>query len=164
MNHEEKRILSVDPTTRGFGFAVMEGPEKLIDWGVKGAKKRKNESCLDLLCGLMDRYSPDVVVVEDFSAKGSRRCHRVQSLICQIAKLAESRRIRVQFISRKKVRKTFSESGKANKYNISRAIAQKLPELAPRLPPYRKCWMSEDYRMSIFDAVSFVMAFFYFEK
>jgi len=32
---------------------------------------------------------------------------------------------------------------------------QRFPELAPRLPRFRKPWMSEDYRMSIFDAVAF---------
>ncbi len=44
------------------------------------------------------------------------------------------------------------------------AIAGRLPALAPRLPPFRKPWMCEDYRMSIFDAASFALTFFYFEK
>jgi hypothetical protein len=35
-----------------------------------------------------------------------------------------------------------------------------LAELAPRLPRFRKPWMSEDYRMSIFDAVSWAVAQF----
>ena len=30
-------------------------------------------------------------------------------------------------------------------------IANRFPELDPRLPRFRKPWMSEDYRMSIFD-------------
>ena len=28
------RVLAIDPSTRGFGFAVLEGLEKLVDWGV----------------------------------------------------------------------------------------------------------------------------------
>jgi len=43
---------------------------------------------------------------------------------------------------------------------IAMAIAKRFPELAPRLPRFRKPWMSEDYRMSIFDAVGLGLAFF----
>ncbi len=60
-----KRVLAIDPTTKGFGFAVMEGPEKLIDWGVKGVRGSKNSECLRLISGLIDQYQPDVIVVED---------------------------------------------------------------------------------------------------
>ena len=28
------RTLAVDPSPRGFGFAVLEGPTHLLDWGV----------------------------------------------------------------------------------------------------------------------------------
>jgi hypothetical protein len=35
------------------------------------------------------------------------------------------------------------------------------PELAPRLSRFRKPWMSEDYRMSIFDAVALALTFFF---
>lgn len=28
------RILAIDPTPRGFAFAVLEGTELLVDWGV----------------------------------------------------------------------------------------------------------------------------------
>jgi len=34
------------------------------------------------------------------------------------------------------------------------------PELTPRFPRFKKPWMSEDYRMSIFDAIAFATAFF----
>jgi hypothetical protein len=57
------------------------------------------------------------------------------------------------------VKQAFSESA-SNKYEIAVAIANRFPELAPRLPRFRKAWMSEDYRMSIFDAVGFGLAFF----
>jgi hypothetical protein len=40
------------------------------------------------------------------------------------------------------------------------AIAKRFPELALRLPRFRKPWMSEDYRMSIFDAAAFGLAYF----
>jgi Holliday junction resolvasome RuvABC endonuclease subunit len=161
---KEKRVLAIDPTTKGFGFAVMEGPEKLIDWGVKGVKGSKNQKSLELVSALIDHYQPDVIVVEDYSGKGSRRCKRIQELITRIIKLGSEKNVRIRNVSPFSVRRAFSESGDFTKHQIATAIAQRLPELASRLPPYRKCWMSEDYRMSIFDAVSFALTFFHLEK
>lgn len=161
---KEKRVLAIDPTTKGFGYAVMEGPGRLIDWGVKGVKGSKNAKSLELISGLIDQYQPDVIVVEDYSGRGSRRCKRIQELITRIIKLGSEKKVRIRNFSPLTVRKAFSESGAFTKHQIATAIAERLPELAPRLPPYRKCWMSEDYRMSIFDAVSFALTFFHLEK
>ncbi len=69
----DKRILAIDPASRGFGFAVLEGPRRLIDWGVKSARVDKDKRCLKLIEDLIERYEPDVIV-EDYAGKGSRRC------------------------------------------------------------------------------------------
>jgi len=50
------------------------------------------------------------------------------------------------------------------KYNIAKKISQLLPEFLPQLPPPRKIWLPEDYRMSIFDAASLIFAHFYFKE
>jgi len=48
----------------------------------------------------------------------------------------------------------------SNKYEVASALAQQFPALASRLPPRRKCWQSEDYRMGIFDAAAVGVAYF----
>jgi len=149
------RVLAIDPSTRGFGFAVLEGPNRLIDWGVKETKTDKKKRSLKLIAELMERYQPKVFVVEDYGGNGSRRCQRVGELIKDISKMALKRGIRVKSISRLKLKQAFSESGASNKHEIAVTIAKRFPELTPRLPRFRKPWMSEDYRMSIFDAVAF---------
>ena len=40
-----RRLLAVALSTRGFGFAVLEG-DKLVDWGVKSISKNKNSRTL----------------------------------------------------------------------------------------------------------------------
>lgn len=40
------RVLAIDPSTRGFGFAVLEAPNRLIDWGVKEARTDKQRRAL----------------------------------------------------------------------------------------------------------------------
>jgi Holliday junction resolvasome RuvABC endonuclease subunit len=147
------RIIAIDPSTRGFGFAVLEGPSRLIDWGVKETKTDKKGRALKWTAELIERYQPSVLVLEDYAGKGSRRCRRVTELIDEISQLARRKTVRVRGFSRTKVKQAFSESGASTKQEIALAIAKRFPELAPRLPRFRKPWMSEDYRMSIFDAV-----------
>ena len=154
------RVLAIDPSTRGFGFAVLEGLNRLIDWGVKETKADKKRRTLKLIDELINMYQPSVIVAEDYAGKGSRRCSRVRELINDISKAAAQRKVKVRSVSRLKVKKAFSESGASTKYEIAIAIANRFPELAPRLPRFRKPWMSEDYRMSIFDAVGFGVTFF----
>lgn len=44
------------------------------------------------------------------------------------------------------------------KHALAEILAKQFSEeLASRLPPKRKAWMSEDYRMDIFDAVALVL-------
>jgi Holliday junction resolvasome RuvABC endonuclease subunit len=157
---KDVRVLAIDPSVRGLGFAILEGPNQLIDWGVKETKTDKKRRSLKLVDELIEQYRPIVIVVEDYEAKGSRRCRRVKALIADISKLAAKKRVKVRKFSRLKVKQTFSGAGASNKYEIAVAIANRFPELAPRLPRFRKPWMSEDYRMSIFDAVGLGIIFF----
>jgi hypothetical protein len=101
-----------------------------------------------------------VIVVEDYAAKSSRRCRRIHGLINNITKLALKRKVKVRSFSRAGVKQVFSESDASTKYEIAVAIANRFTELMPRLPRFRKAWMSEDYRMSIFDAVAFGLTVF----
>ena len=32
---KNQRVLAIDPYSNGFGFAVLEGPKRLIDYGIK---------------------------------------------------------------------------------------------------------------------------------
>lgn len=148
------RVLAVSPSTYGVGFAVMEEPNLLIDWGVKTSRSDKSVRCVSVVGNLIDYYKPDVFIVEDWKAKGFRRRSRIQALIEELSMLAASKRIKVQSISRAAVRKTFSPTGALNKQQIATIIGGKFPELASYIPPVRKPWMSEDYRMGIFDSVA----------
>jgi Holliday junction resolvasome RuvABC endonuclease subunit len=83
-------MLAIDPATRGFGFAVLEGPNRLIDWGVKETKTDKKRRTLKLIAELIDWYRPGIIVLEDISAQQSRRCNRVESLIEAITNTVKS--------------------------------------------------------------------------
>ena len=82
-------MLAIDPSTRGFGYAVIEGRESLIDWGVKETKTDKNKRSLKTIADLIEQYEPSILVLENYARKGSRRCRRVAQLIDEISNLAK---------------------------------------------------------------------------
>jgi Holliday junction resolvasome RuvABC endonuclease subunit len=157
---KEIRVLAIDPASRGFGFAVLERPSTLVDWGVKGVRRNKHSGCLAKVAELIDYYQPDVIALEDCSRKDCRRSQRIQRLIDGIIRLAVGRKIKARKVSRTQVRGAFSESNDATKHQLASVIARRFPELASRLPPRRRAWMSEDSRMQMFNAIALGLSFF----
>jgi Holliday junction resolvasome RuvABC endonuclease subunit len=154
------RILGVAPSSRGLGFAVLEGLNTLVDWGVKSAMEDKNDSSVRKLEEMLAHYQPDLMVVENTSITPIRRSERIRALTKRIVHSAKSRRVAVRSFSREEVMRTFFADGRGTKYAAAEIIAKRFPEeLAGRLPPKRRPWMSEDYRMDIFDAVALCLAY-----
>ena len=159
------RIIAIDPMPKGYGFAVLEGPRFLVDWGTKVAGSgNKNAQCLKSISKLLDQYKPEVIVVEDFRRIIARRPERIRELISQVAEIGLGRRIKIRRFSRTHVRTLFGESGSDNKEEIAAQITGIFPELTPRLPRHRYPWMSEDFHMAIFDAIALALTYFYFKS
>jgi hypothetical protein len=156
----QRRVLAIYPVSRAFGYVVLESPAMLIEWGVKAIRTEKTNRTLVKLEELIDRYAPDVIVLEDCGSGSSNRCCRIGHLLGDIAGLGEGRRVRVSAVPRSGVRKFFSAAGAATKHEIARAIAKRLPELASLVPQLRKPWMSEGYHMAVFSAAALALTFY----
>src|SRR5437660_6557537 len=91
---KNQRVLGVALSTRGFGFAVLEN-QALVDWGIKSASGDKNRQSLEKLGRVMDHYRPHSIVLENHSAKGSRRSARIRALGQEMIKLANNRKVKV---------------------------------------------------------------------
>ena len=158
-NKFPKRVLAVDPFSRGVGFAVLEGPECLIDWGLKATVKADNARAVRVIEALIKRFQPDLLALEDWAADDARRCRRVERLLNRIA-ASERKHIRVRPVGRRHLRSIGPLPQASTKHGRACLLAERFPELAPFLPPFRKPYMPEDARMAIFDAVSFAVACF----
>lgn len=155
MENTPTRIFAIDPTTKGFGYAVFELPFRLVEWGLARIAGEKHAGAVLRFEQLLARFRPDAVVLEDAEAPGSRRQPRVRRLIEALTKLARERGIAVYTLARSAVLKCFSSpEGVATKQSIAKHLAESFPELAGQLPPPRKLWQTEHERMSIFDALS----------
>jgi Holliday junction resolvasome RuvABC endonuclease subunit len=159
-----KLVLAIDPAPRGFGYALFEGPQKPLDWGITEIRFQKNKRSFKHIKKLITYYHPDLVILEEPAGKGSRRCRRVEKLIDQVSLFAKLQKIPVQKYSRDRVREVFSMFGVRTKHEIAIKISEWLPVLSSRMPPKRKPWMSEDRRMNIFDAVALVLTYYYLEE
>ena len=154
-----KRVLAIDPFSRGVGFAVLEGPEHLVDWGLRTTGRADNAKAVRVIEKLIERFRPDLLALEDWESAGSRRCDRVQTLLDQIV-ATEGKHMIVRLITRRQIRAIGPMPQTSTKRGRACFIAERFLELQAFLPPLRKPWMPEDDRMAIFDAVSFAVAYF----
>jgi hypothetical protein len=146
-NHIRRKnalILAIAPSSRGLGFAVLDGCT-LADWGVKSVTGDKNAASLKKAGKMIADYKPAVLVLEDAAAKGSRRSPRIRKLTKKLIASAERRKVRVALFSRDQVKQAFFDGGAGTKHAVARFLAMRFSEeLGHRLPPKRKDWKSED--------------------
>jgi hypothetical protein len=149
------RVLAIDPTSRGFAFAVLEAPAFLVDWG-ESIVSARSESLLSKVDDLLSRYEPTLLVIEDLAVPGARRRKRASMEIRSIELLALKRGLAAERVSRLAVIDAFAP-GKS-KFEVALRLAEIFPTLAEGLPRKRKAWTTEDARMNIFDALGFATA------
>ena len=159
--HPQNLVLAVYPFSRGFAFVFFEGPGSPFEWGVKEIKeKHKNTKTVDEIKKLIDRYRPEILVIEDTADGGSRRTSRIRKLYRALAHLAAAEYVDLYRYKRNEITQCFASVGARTKHEIAQAIAMQIPAFAHRMPPFRKPWMSEDPRQSMFDAAALALVFY----
>ena len=149
-------FLSLFPNTRGLGYACVETPETLVDYGVVTVQPVSNEKVFARAKKFIDFFKPTVILIRDVDDPVTRRAKRIQNLVGIITEYAQEHNIPVYRYSRGKIQEVFEINGIKTKQEIAEQIVQWFPELAPRLPKVRKAWMDEDYNMGVFDAISLI--------
>jgi hypothetical protein len=141
--------------TRGFGYVIFEEPFYLAECGFARVKSDKRLGTIVKFEKLLADFKPEIVVLEDAEALGSRRGPRVRELIEALATLARERGLAVSLIARTAVVARFSGGeARATKQMIAQELTRHFPELRLKLPKPRKIYESEHERMSIFDALA----------
>lgn len=151
MSRSRRTILAIDPAARGFGFAVLEEPDFLVDWGLRGTRATTQRDILRAVQTLLDEYQPELLVAED--PKTSRRGVRAKKLIHAIAQLAVKSGLPCRQIPGRHTRRQIGLAGARAGHEVVLMLVKRFPELAPILPPKRRVYDSEDARMRLFRAV-----------
>lgn len=156
-------VLAIFANGRGFGLAVMKNALSLIDAYMVSLKYRPvaNKHLLEKLKEKIDYYKPDVVILEEPTGYGSRKGKRVHKFIDSIREHTRSVGLKVFSYSRNDIRFVFSNFNASTKFEIANVICENIPTLEKRRPEKRKYYQSEQYAMSIFDAVSLGITHYY---
>jgi hypothetical protein len=155
---KQKRIIAFDIHPSHFGYVIFEGPKELLDWGVRSFRGGVNAvrgPAAEKFSVLLDDFAPSAIVIE----KRITRIRKLSGKIAAVLREAEKHRVPVRWVTRRMVKRAFA-GHERNKDQIAVVLGERFPELSSRVPPQRKIWMSEDYRMSIFDAAALGVAYF----
>ena len=152
---EIRRIVGVSPTSRGFGFAVLESPENLVDWGLAHVRPPEPRKVACRAVELLERHRPDLLVLPTW--EGSRYGERSREVLELVGREASARKVEVLRMEGEEVRRRFSDVG-LTKHDRAVALAERFPELSSRLPKKRRPWQTQDERLAVFDAAMLVIA------
>ena len=155
MIRHRPRLIALHCAHEGFGYAVFDG-RAIHDWGTVTARGDKNAMSLSKLGRLLDRFSPETLVLEEAS-EGAGRAARIVVLHKSIAALCRTRNIDLYQYALADVRRCFDGVGAHTRQDIAEAVVRELDVLSPRLPRPRKAWQSEPRRMMIFSAAALAL-------
>ena len=152
------RILALDVHPRSFGYVVVEGPDNLLDWGVRSHRHKGNSADVLIwkrLKPLLELWRPSILVLCSGPSMTQRPRKRRDRLLKRIATEAKNHQIGVRIFRK---RPGADQGERLTKYENARRVAEQFSVLQWKMPPKRKPWESEDYRMSIFTAATLAIA------
>lgn len=153
-----RRILALEIRAARFAFVVMEISRGIIDCGVKRAHPLHDGRApiRKKFADLFDEFSPTVMIIRRVAAAAP-------ATTCILSRIAteEAKKFAIphRVIDRDTVKQIFVGHSN-NKDGIAAAVLKRFPELSLKLPAKRKCWQSENYWMSVFDAAALGLAYF----
>ena len=155
----EIRILAVDARRSRFGYALFEGPTRLLDWGASeipagNADRTAIMMAIKRVQPLLKLGHPEVVVVKRSRRGNSGSATATAPIVKALLREATEHQIRVCRMSRKEILHAFRIFRGSTKDEIAIVLARIFPELLTRLPPKKKAWQSERHSMIVFDAIA----------
>ncbi len=157
-------VLGIHPSSRGFGWALFEGPLVPFDWGTVDVRANRNAVALRRFEKLLDRYEPRALAIESFENKVSRRSTRVRTFCRKLVTLVEARGIEVRTYTRDEIGKTFVGDNASTRDDIAAAVAERVAVLRPRLPKPRETWQSEHPSAALFAATACALTYLATER
>lgn len=155
-------VLSIYINNRGYGFSLFEGADRAVDWGTRDIRaKHGDERFVSSVTGLLDRFHPGQLVLEEWRIRECRRPKRIRMLNRKFEQLGRRCELEVWCYARKVVDAYFQELGASTRHERALEVSARVPALAFWAPPERELWTSEHPRMPIFDAAMLNMTHFH---
>jgi hypothetical protein len=158
-----KRLLALEIRSSKLGFAILEEPERLLDWGVRSFGEQEGSlksTALDRIETLLHFHSPFAVVMRDRKYHGLAQVSRIRLIASEMSAVAKRNSAKFYVVSPAEVQKFFAPEGQTTKHDIATNLAKQFEELSWKLPHRRKAYQSESPAMIVFDALATGVAFF----
>lgn len=160
--HAAGRIIAFEIRASKFGFAVLEGRDRLLDWGVRtfGEGVGSFESTLsDRLGTLLMFHDPAVVVIRNREPQSTTNDKKVRMIIGTLKQVIRPGSTKLRILTTRQIRDRFAFGGSTTKHDIARNLSERFEELSFKLPNKRKAYQSEAPVMLVFDALATAVAF-----
>jgi hypothetical protein len=154
---DRRRLLALEIRTKKLGFAVLESPTRLLDWGMRSFGEEHPSfrvTVSDRIATLLAFHRPVAVVARLRKCQSPSANRRVRAILSAVREETKRHSIRFRVVNAQSVRDHFASSGPATKYDIARRLAAQFVELLWRLPKQRKPYQSESPAMLVFDALA----------
>jgi hypothetical protein len=161
---ETLHILAIEARRSRFGYALFEGPKRLLDWGGSAIPseltgKAATEAARKRITSAFRRCHPVAAVVRRPRKMRNEKGVTLGPIWRTIVTEATALSIPVYSVSRGDVHDAFGIIQGNTKEQIAEFLVGIFPELLTRLPPKRKKWQPEFRGMIIFDAVAVGLAY-----
>jgi len=155
----QKTVIAISPYTDGFGYAVFDSPQNLLDWGVTKLNCYKLNRALNRFDMLLSRYRPNAVTIQtpNDQAKYKSLANRITH---SLSKQCAVNTIPFLRLTRPDITNLFVQFDAKTKEQIATKLVEFLPELKIYKPEHRGIWEREHTNMKIFDAVSLALTFY----
>jgi hypothetical protein len=143
---EHKRILALAIRTGMFGFAVIESPSRLLDWGMRRFEKKRSSGAADVsarIRPLLKLHKPRLVVIRSREYHSAAFNRRLAASLRSIRREAKRLSIGCRMLTPSEVQQHLSPDRRVTKYQIAASLAERFKALSWKLPPLRKKYQSE---------------------
>ncbi len=137
-------------TTRGFAFALTEGPKRLVNWGLRRRSLSQAE-VVNTLKSIVESSRPLFVAFEQEASE--RKGHRGQRFGKMLAAACREHGVMIRSVESKCV-KALAGSLLASKWQVAEAVSKRFREIQHKLPKPRRAWQGEDDRIGSFLALA----------
>ena len=152
----DHRVLVVDVKPRRMGFAIIETPARLLDFGI--ARVHSPHAGMHRVAALIRRLGPSVVVLPKIGQRSRRNRRLLRAFLRLLTHDADHSSIKVAVVDERQVK--FSLGGnRLTKHEVASLLARAFPELSWKLPQPRRSWQTERWNMLIFDTVGLGVAY-----
>ncbi len=151
MGGELVRALALGIRPQRIGVAVLEGSQRLVEWGTRKARYDDEARILKHLDALIERFDPDFLIVKNYKSGEAPKAARVAALLVE---RGLEWGVGFRKVSEEDVYLEYRQVEPNSRFEVAVAISRVFPELADRLPRPQVAWEREDDRMVVFEAVA----------